>query len=679
MTKSYYLLLLGAFALLGGACSPSKTTKSNIPERPATPTMSFDQYPEYKGNDLGVRWKPMETQVKIWSPQAEAVRFYLYNQGLGGTHLSVTELMKQPQGIWSAQLKGNYLNKYYTIQVKTNGQWLPETPDPYAVAVGANGQRGMIVNLSATNPIGWEKDKRPPLARPTDIILYELHVRDFSINANSGLRNAGKYLAFTEKGSQNPSGYSTGIDHLRELGITHVHLLPVFDYRYTSVDETRLNEAQYNWGYDPDNYNVPEGSYSTNPNDGNVRIREFKSAIQAMHESGIRVVMDVVYNHTGATNESVFNRTVPGYYYRQRADGTFSDASACGNETASERAMVRRYMVESMLYWAKEYHIDGFRVDLMGIHDIETMNQISAELHKLDPTIFVYGEGWTAGSSPLPDSLRAIKANTHRLDRVAAFSDDMRDALKGSVFNHEDRGFVSAKPGQEESIKFGIAAATRHSQVDYSKVNYSKAPWAAQPEQCINYAECHDNHTLWDRLLQSRPDATEAERIRMHQLAMTMVLTAQGVPFIHAGAEMLRTKNGVENSYKSPDAINQMDWDRKTKYLSTFELYKKLIQLRKGHPAFRLPDNTAIQKHLSFLPVTQSNVVAFELSQVPKERWQRILVVHNGNSEAKSVDLPKGNWVKVLENHQLDEKGFAKATGTQVSVAAYSTTILVQM
>jgi pullulanase len=669
------LLLLAA----NWSCTNRRTESTPTASSATTPLMlSYDQYPEYRGSDLGMQWSPNVTHFKLWSPPAEAARLHLYAASLGGEPVKTIALKAQENGVWHTALDGDQQGKYYTIQVKIGGKWLTETPDPYAKAVGANGQRGMIVNLEATHPMGWASDKRPPLAHPTDIILYELHVRDLSSHPNSGLKNTGKFLAFTEKGSKNTAGLSTGVDHIRELGVTHVHLLPAFDYRYTSVDETRLHEAQYNWGYDPEHYNAPEGSYATDPFDGTVRIREMKQAVMAMHQNGLRVVMDVVYNHTGATQESVFNRTVPGYYYRQRPDGTFSDASACGNETASERAMARRFMVESMVYWAKEYHIDGFRVDLMGIHDIETMNAVATALREVDPTIFIYGEGWTAGGSPLPDAQRALKVNTLRLDRIAAFSDDYRDALKGSVFNHEDTGFASAKNGQEESIKFGIVAATQHPQIDYSKVNYSKAPWAAQPEQCINYAECHDNHTLWDRLLISRADATEADRIRMHQLALTMVLTAQGVPFLHAGAEFLRTKNKVENSFKSPDDINRMDWDRKTQYAATGQYYQQLIQFRKNHPAFRLRSTELIQRHLQFLPINSPNLVAFTITDAPNESWKQVLVVHNGNANATTIQLPSGPWTTVLEDYQLDEKGVAKVLGTQLTVAPFSSTILVK-
>ena len=463
------------------------------------------------------------------------------------------------------------------------------------------------------------------------------------------------------------------------MGVTHIHLLPTFDFRYTSVDESKPpEERKYNWGYDPENYNTPEGSFATDPFDGTVRIREFKQAIQALHANGMRVVMDVVYNHTGSTTESVFNRVAPGYYYRQNPDGTFSNASACGNETASERAMMRQYIVESVKYWAQEYHIDGFRFDLMGIHDIATMNAVSEALHTIDPTIFIYGEGWTAGSSPLPDVQRALKANTFRLNKVAAFSDDFRDALKGSVFDHKDRGFVSGKPGMTESIKFGIVAATQHPQVDYSKVNYSKSPWSAAPFQTITYAECHDNHTLWDKLAISCPEDSEADRIRMHRLAITMVLTSQGVPFLHAGAEMLRTKNGVENSFESPDQINRIDWDRKKQYADVFDYYKGLIQLRKNHPAFRLPTAELIRKHLQFIDTKDANLVAYQLKDYAGgDQWKDIIVVMNGNPEAQTIHLPTGNWTVILDGQQINEAGLRTLISSKVNIPGISAMVLV--
>lgn len=638
-------------------------------------TGRFKDYPEYKDNDLGMVWTPQRTTFKLWAPGATAVKLHLYAQGEGGPPEQTLELKKGRKGVWSVEINGDFKGKYYTVQTQHQGQWLEETPDPYARAVGVNGRRGQIIDLAATNPEGWAQDQRPPLAHPTDIVLYELHVRDFSIHPASGIQHKGKYLAFTERGTRSALGAVTGIDHLRELGVTHVHLLPVFDFR--SIDERDNPPTRYNWGYDPENYNAPEGSYATDPYDGAARIREFKQMVQALHAAGIRVVMDVVYNHTGVTDQSVFNRVEPGYYYRQNEQGGFSNASACGNETASERPMMRRYMVESLKYWAQEYHIDGFRFDLMGIHDIETMNLISSELHKIEPTIFLYGEGWTAGASPLPEAQRALKANTPQLDRVAAFSDDYRDAVKGHVFKPEEPGFISGKSGLKESVKFGIVASTQHPQVDYTQINYSKAPWAPEPYQTISYAECHDNHCLWDRLRLSAADASETDRIRMHKLAGVMVLTAQGVPFLHAGVEFLRSKNGVENSFESPDEVNWMDWTLKTRHSDVMRYYQQIIQLRKNHPAFRLQTAEQIRRHLEFLDTKDDNLVAYRLKDnAGGDAWSEILVCYNGSREAQTIELPAGNWRVVLDDRQMNEQGIGPTQTGSLSVPAIGALVL---
>ncbi|MEM9824013.1 MAG: type I pullulanase, partial [Bacteroidota bacterium] len=490
-----------------------------------------------------------------------------------------------------------------------------------------------------------------------------------------------KFLGLVEPGTKSPDGLATGLDHFKELGITHVHLLPSYDFMPRSVDESQA-DAQYNWGYDPQNYNVPEGAYSSNPYDGAVRIKEFKEMVQTFHENGIRVILDVVYNHTGMTEASNFNQLAPGYYYRFNEDGSFSNASGCGNETASERPMMRKFMLESMKYWVEEYHLDGFRVDLMAIHDIETMNQIARELQTIDPSIFVYGEGWTAGDSPLPVEQRSLKANAPQLQGVAVFSDDVRDGLKGSVFDEKDRGFASAKPGMKASIQFGIVAATQHPQVDYDKVNYSNSPWANSPRQCINYVSCHDNHTLYDKLILStkeleNPAISEAEIFKMHRLANTIVLTSQGIPFLHAGVDLARTKDGVENSYKSPDAINQIDWTRKQQYFDHFQYYRSLIGLRKKHPAFRMNDTEEVQQHLKFLDTQQDLVLAYEISgNANGDEWERILVVFNGNRKAIQTDIPKADWTIVLKEGQIDENGLGKHPGGSIGIEASSAMVL---
>ncbi len=616
---------------------------------------SFDEYPVYEGTDLGVTFTPQKSTFKLYAPPAAKVILRFYEKGAGGEATEEVKMKRTKNGVWEATINKNLEGQYYTFQTLINEKWGEEVPDPYVKAVGVNGRRGQVIDFAKTNPTGWKDDKKPTLKNPTDVILYELHIRDLSMHENSGIQNKGKFLGLTEKGTKSRDGATTGIDHIKELGVTHVHLLPSYDYM--SIDESQLDQNNFNWGYDPQNYNVPEGSYSTNPYDGAVRVKEFKEMVKTLHDNGLRVVLDVVYNHTGVTEGSNFNQLLPGYYYRQNEEGGFSNASACGNETASDRPMMRKFIIESVKHWVKEYHLDGFRFDLMGIHDIETMNQLSAASHEIDPSIFIYGEGWTAGDTPLPENDRALKKYTHRMKGVAAFSDDIRDGLKGSVFDAPDRGFASGKPYMEESVKFGVVAATQHPQINYEKVNYSNEPWAAQPSQAISYVSCHDNHTLWDRLINSQPEASESERIKMAILANTVVLTSQGIPFLHAGVEMLRTKDGEENSFKSPDAINKLDWSRKTKYPQVFETYQKLIQLRKNHPAFRMPTTEMIQQHLKFMDFPEGSLlVGYTISDNANgDSWSNILVLFNGNQVDKPIDLPAGNWTMVLRGGEIDE------------------------
>lgn len=636
------------------------------------PYDTYDDYPVYTGEDLGLTFSDEKAHFRLWSPPAGAVKLRFYDAGMEGNMVQETSMTRDQQGTWIAELPREEVDRlYYTFQVRIDEEWLMEKADPYAKAVGVNGLRAQAVDLQQTNPLGWENDERPHLASPNDIVIYELHVRDLSMDESSGMVQKGKFLGLTESGTTNKDGLTTGLDHIVEMGITHLHLLPSFDFR--SIDETKLEQNTFNWGYDPQHYNVPEGSYSTDPYDGAVRIREFKQMVQALHERGIRVVMDVVYNHTGYTETSNLNQLVPGYYYRHDSQGNFSDASACGNETASERPMMRKLMLESVEYWAREYHVDGFRFDLMGIHDQETMRQVAQRLHAIDTTLFVYGEGWTAGDSPLPQAQQALKKHTHRIPGVAAFSDDMRDAIKGHVFTLDQPGFASGQEGLKASVQFGVVAATSHEQVDYAAVNYSDSAWASSPEQTIIYASCHDNHTLWDRLALSRADATEDERADMHRLALAMVLTAQGVPFLHAGTEFLRTKDGEENSFASSDAINQIDWSRKTRYLPTVTYVKDLIALRKNHPAFRLPTTKAIQEHLSFLKHDHPLVVAYQLGpNANGDDWEEIAVIYNGSDSRQAISVEPGDWVQVVDGAQVDENGLQQVSGQELFVAPRS-------
>ena len=636
---------------------------------------TLEDYPVYPYGDLGVSYQPDRTGFKLWSPAAQAARLHLYDSDDPAAEAYDSEDMDEVNGAWTVTVDGNLDGKYYTFQIKRDGRWLAEATDPYARGAGANGMRGQVVNLLDTDPPGWANDRRPVMGKPTDAVIYELHVRDLSMDPNSGINHKGKFLGLTERGTVTPRGDTTGLDHLIDMGVTHVHLLPSFDF--SSVDETRPDSAQFNWGYDPQNYNVPEGSYTTDPSDSKARIREFKQMVLGLHRAGIRVVMDVVYNHTGRTDNSSFQLLVPDYFYRFNADGTFSNASGCGNEIASERPMVRKFIRESLEYWTDEFHVDGFRFDLMGIHDIATMNDVSETLHGIDPSILLYGEGWTAGDSPLPDSLRALKVHTPRLKQIAAFSDDVRDALKGSVFNAEERGFASGATDRAESVRFGIVGAVPHPQIAYDSVNYSHAPWAPEPGQCINYASCHDNHTLWDRLLLSNPRDPAWLRERMQRLTLATVLTSQGIPFLHAGTEMLRSKGGDENSYQSSDAVNAIKWDDKRRHAKTVGYVRDLIALRKAHPGFRMGETATIAEHLAFeRPDSSGQLIAYRITDAPGDAWSDILVVLNADRASRRIDLPEGNWLQVVDGNEVatagigggPAEGSAEVTGVSANV-----------
>jgi len=642
---------------------------------------SVDEYPSYQGNDLGLTYSKNGSTFKLWSPEAEAAQLHLYEDGVLGTPITTREMNKGVSGIWSVSVNKDLAGKFYTYQIKSNGGWLKETPGPYAKATGVNGNRGYVLDLVSTDPENWQNDTRPHLGSFNDIIIYELHLRDISIDPNSGIQFKGKFLGLTETGTRSKEGETTGIDHLKELGVTHVHILPMFDFR--SIDETKLDDNPYNWGYEPQNFNVPEGSYSTDPYDPVKRIKELKLMVQALHSNGIRVIMDVVYNHTGfgESSEGNFSLATPGYYYRFNADGTPSNASACGNETASERPMMRKYMIASVDYWTKEYHMDGFRFDLMGIHDVQTMNEVSAHLQNIDPTIFVYGEGWKAGSSPLDDDRLALKKNVPNLKSIAAFSDEIRDGLKGSWHDWKAPGFVSGNKSRREGVKFGIVGGTKHDQINNLEVQESEASWAPKPSQCIVYVSCHDNHTLYDKLKIVNPDASEEVIIKQHILANTIVLTSQGVPFLHAGVDFLRTKMGVENSYNSPDSINMIDWSRKAEYKEIFEYYRKLIQMRKTHPVFHMESQQQINKNLKFIDIHESNVIAYQLQgNAVNDRWHNVLVIFNGEPKMHTLAVPPAKWKTVLEG--MD---FSKGTEDeidveiidQVHIPAYSAKILI--
>ena len=642
-------IVFAGMMALAMACNPSKEA------------FHFDE----------MTYSPSETVFKLFAPADAECMVVLSDDSL------TMEL--GADSIWTVIVRGDH--KGETYQFIVNGQ---ASPGVFAKAVTINGEKGVVANMADSNPEGWASDQ--PVRRPyQDLVVYEMHHRDFSI-ARSDAQHPGKFLALTEPWA---------ISHLQELGINAVHILPSYDYG--SVDETRLDEPQYNWGYDPVNYNVPEGGYSTNPNDPLCRIREFKEMVQALHKAGIAVILDVVYNHTYDIGHSNFQRTYPDYYYRKTEDGQYSNGSGCGNETASEKPMMRRFMIESVKYWINEYHIDGFRFDLMGCHDIETMNEIRKAVDEIDPNIFIYGEGWSAGTCALPNEQLGMKANIAQMPRIAAFSDEIRDALRGPFSDDAKMGWLglSSTSGCDadlgalkESLKYGIVGAIEHPQVDQSLVNYAKEPWASEPTQMMAYVSCHDDMCLVDRLLASVIDKgnhtfplstlssqLKEELIRLDLLAQTAVFTSQGVPFMLSGEELLRTKKGVHNSFESPDSINQLDWSNKDRYPQVFAYYKGLIALRKHFPHFRLGSAETVRQHLEFLDTTDG-VVAYRITAPSPSDAPSIIVVLNANDKAQTVQVPEGRYTVVCCDGQIDENGLGEVNGDRVQVAPQSALIM---
>lgn len=663
-----------SMTMLTLAAAPVAIEAQNVVTQ--TQMEKFSTYPTYDGDDLELAIDRNGYHFCLWSPMADSARVNIYKHGQGRNLITTFLLDKdKATGTWRATSTDNLMNRFYTFQIKIGDRWLDETPGVWAKAVGVNGKRAAIIDFAKTNPEGWGDDRGPQVQSITDAVIYEMHHRDFSMHPNSGIVNKGKFVAMLEEGTLSLNDQPTGIDHLKELGITHVHILPSFDYM--SVDETQLPSNIYNWGYDPINYNVPDGSYSTNPADPYCRIREMKEMIMALHEAGIGVIMDVVYNHTGITEGSNFELTAPGYYYRQRPDGTYSDASACGNETASDRPQMRNFIVNSVKYWVKEYHIDGFRFDLMAIHDTVTMNQAAAAIKEINPSAFIYGEGWMAGSSPLPIEQQALKVNVAKMTGIAVFSDDIRDAVKGHYSNEGDRGFASGKPGNEETVKIGIVASTAHPQVDYSKGNNAKAPYATSPQQIINYVSCHDDLCLTDKLDISMQGSTEDERINTAKLAQTIVFTSQGTPFMFAGEEIFRSKQRVHNSFRSPDSINAIDWNQKEKYRDLFDYYRNLIAMRKAHPAFRLRTADEVARHIKFDETKSDNLISYSITgNAGGDTWKEIKLVFNGANEAQTVNIKKDDWTIVAQDGRIDMNGLGTTRGGSITLPPHTALIL---
>ena len=635
---------------------------------------NFD-YEVYEGNDLGAVYTPKMTRFKVWAPEAEAVKLNLYKEGEGDNLIERCTMKKSRNGIFTFERQGDCNGIYYTYTVVNHGDE-QEAVDPYTKAAGVNGRRGMVINLEKTNPQGFELDEYRNPEHITDAIIYEGSVRDFTMDESGGVFHNGKFLGLTEANTTNHFGEATALDYISDLGITHVQILPAFDFE--TVDE-KNQKAQYNWGYDPDNYNVPEGSYAVNPYDGAVRIQEMKQMVLALHSRGIGVIMDVVFNHTYRRDDSNLQKIVPGYYYRSDETG-YTNGSGCGNEVASDRPMVQKLIVDSLIYWAKEYHIDGFRFDLMGVLDIDTMNVIAERLKEIRPDIYLYGEGWNGGPSSLAEEKRAFKASAKKMPGIGMFNDDIRDTIKGSVFYDDHLGFVNGGTHLENALRYGITGAVAHPQVDYDA--YGSKPWAEEPGQSINYVSCHDNYTLWDKLSVSCPEASEEKKKAMNRLCAAIVFTSQGVPFIQAGEEFLRSKplpekkGFAENSYNMPDAVNSIKWDNIHECPDMIAYYKGLMALRKAHPVFRMQSEAEMTQNLCFLSDTPENVVAYLLKgKGADDTPENILVIFNGNDEEILYNLPEGKW-KILVDDKTAGADGKKIISAKADVEPLSALVL---
>lgn len=634
---------------------------------------AFNDLYTYTGNDLGNTYTAAKTDFRLWAPTAKAAELLVYPSADAGATPTSYAMTKSVNGTWIASLSGDQDGTIYTYRVDLGGR-LSEAVDPYVRAATINGRRGVVVDLAKTNPAGFDMSTRPAFSgKPTDATFYELHVRDLSMDSSSGISapHKGKFLGLTETGTTTPDGKSkTGIDAIKDLGVTHVQLLPIYDYK--TVDESQ--NTQFNWGYDPLNYNVPEGSYSTQPANPTNRITELKQTVQFLHSQGLRVVMDVVYNHVFDATSHSFEKLVPGYYFRKNPNGTFANGTGVGNETASERPMVRKYIVDSVAYWASQYKLDGFRFDLMGIHDVTTMQQVRAALTAIDPTILVIGEGWVMGNI-LPASERASQPNASKLPGIGMFNDGIRDGLKGSVFQKTDTGWASGKTSAKQQVQVGIVGNTVYSP------SVSGTWGGVEPGQSVNYVEAHDNLTLYDKLKVSLDSgsATPTAITKVFRLASSVVILSQGMPFIHAGQEFMRSKNGNDNSYNASDAVNSLKWNTRVTNASTVNYFKGLLALRKAHPAFRMATAAEVKARLKFLS-TPSTVIAYKLDGAGvKDSWKNIVVVHNAGTSAKSVRMPaKGAWKIVVNSTTAGTKILKRlpATTAFVSVPAQSTMVL---
>lgn len=623
---------------------------------------AFEAKYTYTGTDLGANWTPEKTTFRLWAPTAEEVTINLYRSGTEGTDdlLGQLHMKSDVNGTWVAERVGNLNGIYYTYLVMVDGH-ICEACDPYAKTTGVNGNRAMIIDMDATNPDGWEQDTDPNASLGiTDTFIYELHVRDLSMNRSSRIKNRGKYLGLIETGTKTKEGHPTGLDHIKGLGITHLHLLPVFDYGFT--DESRRN-PQFNWGYDPVNFNVPEGSYASDPFNGAVRVKEMKQMVKGLHDNGISVVMDVVYNHVYEAGDFCFNKIVPGYFSRISKDGVYSNGSCCGNDTASERSMVRKYIVDSVKYWADEYHIDGFRFDLVGLIDVNTIREIMETVHRTHPNVIFYGEGWSMNTTLTKSGCDlAVQPNSSKLPGFAFFSDTIRDLLRGSVFDNTAPGYVSGAVCSKDELEACFMGIPM---------------WAAQPSQSVNYVSCHDNNTLFDRIALAAPEAPFDVLVKMNHLAAAFTILSQGIPFMQAGEELLRTKPGRKgfdhNSFRSPDKVNSLKWETldSEEYQNTLNYYKGLISFRKAHPALRYTTRDQVWKNVHPIKCGNEHTVAFRID----EGDQELFIIFNADTQSVSVSLPEGHWNVNISGDRAGTEVLSTVKGS-ISVPPISAAVL---
>lgn len=594
-------------------------------------TKAFEDKYTYQGNDLGLTICKDHLCFKLWSPYALRVNLNIYETGDYNKNDLITsfEMVKEEKGVFTGKTSKDYVGKYYTYTVYFEDEQVNEFCDPYARSGGINGKRGMIINLKETNPKGWDKDVNPNKDLDVcDTVIYELHIRDFSADIRSGIKNTGKYLGLTESGTSldGKGDISTGIDYIKELGVTHIHFLPIYDYGFLDESEA-YNRDKYNWGYDPVNYNMPEGSYCTNPRDGMCRVKELKEMIKSLHDNGISVIMDVVYNHT-FDEEFPFNKAVPGYFYRIDKNGNYSNGSACGNDTASERSMVSKFIVDSVEYWAKEYHIDGFRFDLVGLIDVETINRIQEKVDALDRGIFLYGEGWMLDTKPTKRGVVLTnQKNINHLNDFAMFNDGLRDALKGSVFDKKEKGYISGNKKYTKEVRKSVTGLPK---------------WSRRPADVVNYTSCHDNYTLYDKIQMGNPDITRENAIKENKLAAAIVTLSEGILLLHAGEEILREKINdkgeyVSDSVWSSDDVNEIKWENllKNDVKEVYDYYKGLIAFRKAHPSIRFHNKNDVDKNIEFIDDNDNYLIAYTI----KEGKNNIVIAYNSSKRAKNMKL----------------------------------------